>query len=289
MKHKANSQGTVASSKHRLRFFLGIGISIFLISTLFYAYLVNSMRPTNGLPADIAADLEGEGYTIAPGFSQKFKPGVILQTMRQDSQGNEIQLPSAIVAMWEDQCFPGKTPRKNPYILAETSGSDSATLKLNGQHLGNFLPVLANDMSAVANYKVYFNNPQVETFSTSEINEQFSKDCVAYLAREIEFGKKPDWFSAVAEVIIADSIKIEINWKSGANLNTRINLKKAVSDTISDTAAANGRGESGTLELSLGIDNDKTTVISANIPVIVAYRAFPLAPVVQQSHSKSNN
>jgi len=122
-------------------------------------------------------------------------------------------------------------------------------------------------------------NPQVEAFAKLELSEQFSEACVKALARELKAGARGEWFSVVQEAIVIDSLKFEIHWKTGTTVETRQKLKSTIEDTLSAIATSGKRRERASAELGLELDTEKTTVMSAQVPVVVGYRTRPLEPV----------
>ena len=233
--------------------------------------------------SDIFHILKEQDYTANVGFDGTYRPGSVIQTMERGQDGSERQLASPLLFLWGSDCFPDLQPRESQFVLPESAGTAAASLSLTARTLSQLMPALRLDNSAVATYRLKFDNLRVETIAKADLSMSFSEKCVAALSQAVEHvddlpGEKIEWFSVIVAAIVADSLTFEMNWRTGLSGETRAAVRAQVEEQLSGLVGQ-GEGEvSSGGEVALTLDNEKTTVMAAKGLVVVGYRPRPLQP-----------
>lgn len=243
---------------------------------------MGSMSDRDGL-SDIFELLEGQGYTANVGLSGIYEPGNLIQTTQADPDGKPVALGSPIIFAWGSDCFPSRTPRIAPFVLADSQGSQATSISLGASLVNLFIPSLKLSHQALADYRLDLENPRVYTFAKGDLSRQFSEKCVQSLAHALEDGDRPEWFSVVIEAVTVDALILEMNWRSGSSVEGRMAQRDQIVQQLGAILGSYSKGfRQPEAELQLLTDNEKKSVIKTDGPVIVGYRSRPLQPVFAQ-------
>ena len=258
-----------------------LGIVVLMIA--YWTYVEFLVKRDDPGISDVFHILREQGYTANIGFNGTYRPGSVIQMMEGGQDGSERQLASPLLFLWGSDCFPDLQPRESQFVLPESAGTAESSLSLSAQALGRLMPGLKLDNSAVATYRLKFDNLRVQTIAKADLSMSFSEKCVAALSQAVEHvddlpGEKIEWFSVIVAAIVADSLTFEMNWRTGLSGETRAAVRAQVEEQLSGLVGQ-GEGEvSSGGEVALTLDNEKTTVMAAKGLVVVGYRPRPLQP-----------
>lgn len=259
---------------------LWLSAPFFVVIVLYSIYLwyIHNRNAVDG----IFNILSRQGYIANIGFSGIYQPGNIIQTVETGQDGKETKLRTPIIFLWGSECFPGKKPKTSPFVLPDSSGISSASLNIGAELLGKLLPAVRLDSAVVADYSLKLENVHVRTFARADLSHQFSEKCVHALKEALDDGDKIEWFSVINEVVEVDSLRFELKWRSKTSVDARISAKNKVEDALAAAVKESKRmGAALKGDIKSVVDNDRTTVIEAQAPVVIAYRARPLQPVYE--------
>lgn len=262
------------------------GATALAIAALMLALTLGGCVPTKFTQQEAMQDifqlLGDQGFTANVGLSGTYAPGNVIQT-KEPARDGARSLPTPVVFLWGSDCFPGQTPRTSAFILPDSSERRAGSLSLGVKILALFLPSLNLDRSAVADYTLTLGDTEVQTFAKGDLSHQFSVECVQALAQAMEDGDKIDWFSVIIEAVVADSLSLEMFWREGTSFGARASQKGAATSQLGRILRG-AAAPSLPVSASLGVasENDKTTVLRADVPVIIGYRMRPLQPVYKE-------
>jgi hypothetical protein len=252
-----------------------IGLALLIVIAGFAVYTRTLMVPEP--IQDIFGILESQGYTSNTGFSGAFNPGTVVQTIESGPDGQERELPTPVVFLWSSDCFPDMTPRISPFVLPQTRGTSSASLTIGADALTKLFPLLQVDSSAIVDYSLKIENPQVYTFAKGDLSGQFSEKCVQAYDQQIEAGDKPEWFALILDAIVAEKLAFEMGWKANTSAEARAAATKEAGDALSRVLGATSPGENTPgASVNLESEDEKHTVIAAEGHIVVGYRARPM-------------
>lgn len=267
-----NTQQGTSRNYLKISFFFALGL--LLVFAGFWGYMFISKSEKS---ATLSSILKKQGYTPNVGFSGVFSPGNVVQVKEQGADGNEHSLVTPVVFLWSSDCFPGMTPKVDPYVLPQISGTRSASLNIGTKALSRFIPSLQTDNKAVIAYTLKVVNPHVHTFAKGIISGQFSQKCVQAYDRQIKAGDKPEWFAVIVDAIIADQLTLEIEWNANTSAEARAEATRQATGALSRIQKTTSAGDkSPEVSIRLKSEDKERTVIAAEGAVIIAYRARPL-------------
>jgi hypothetical protein len=270
-----------AGKGRRFRGTLWVGIVLLAVPVAYFVYDKYTIQK-RGLE-DFFVLLDQRGYTPNIGFSGAFRPGNVIQVMEEGSDAKDRQLAAPLVVVWGDRCFPGRTPRTLEFTLPEFQGQSSADLTLSADVLSRMMPSLKLENNAVANYSLTLENTRIQTFAKADLSSEFSAPCVAALRTAIDGGDKVEWLRVVIEAIVADALRLQVDWRDNISMETRETMANNVEKALSQTAAASNKdGDKPELMAAVTKNDTRRSTISAKGLVIVGYRARPLQPVLAQ-------
>jgi len=234
------------------------------------------IRRTEGM-SQVFQLLSAQGYVPNVGFSGNYQPGNILRITEQGPDGKSRPLPTPVVFKWASDCFPGRKPRSEQFLVPDAQGSSSASIILGADEISRLLPSLKVDSRAASSYSIKLKETQVHTLASGDLSGAFADGCVKSLARAIESGDKPEWFAVVLEAIVAAGLSMEVQWRSDTDANARVSFTEAAQNALSQLSAGGGQDKQG---VSVGIktEDQQRTVLSTDKPVVVAYRIRPIQP-----------
>jgi len=188
-------------------------------------------------------------------------------------------LASPLVFLWHTDCFPDQAPMESIFGLPELTGKKSAPLQLRSGLLAELFPLLKLDSHAIADYRLILQNQRLHAYAKSDLNKRFSEKCEKSLYNAINFeGDKETWFAVILEAVIADSLKLEMQWKTTASVKSRATVTADAEKKLTKFAR-NITPQPAALDLMVGLESEteEKTVISAKGLVILGYRKRPIA------------
>lgn len=225
--------------------------------------------------ADFLKALEDQGYRLNSGLAGIYEPGNVIQVTEQSANGKERALPSPVVFLWGPDCFPDQAARVSPFVIADSSGRQSSSFSLGAGLIGKLLPSLNIDRKSVADYHMTLGNTTVHTIAKGDLSRNFSSSCVRKLSQAIEDGDRAEWFAVIVEAVKADSLDLEMTWAKGLSAGARVALLDSIQGQLGAVAGAAGPKAA----VGMVSDNANSSVIRAQGPLILGYRARPLQPV----------
>ena len=243
-----------------------------LLALLSYLHAKDVQTEGRGALDEMLEGLKQRGYTVDGTLSGRHAVGTVLQTRETDEAGNTRALGSPVVFLWADRCFPNVEPRSEPYLLVERSVSASTLAKVGGEELARRLPKLALSASAISKYSLSFVNPHTETYAKGDLSERFSPDCVRAYAAALR-REKPSSFSVILDTVVVDEIIYEIEWKSNADADARMDVTRKVKETLEKD------GEAGKLQVQVADATSDVSRVAGKGRIVLAYSARELEPV----------
>jgi hypothetical protein len=224
--------------------------------------------------------LEQRGYRPNPGLAGIYAPGNLIQTQALDDRGQPRPLASPILFMWRADCLPDHNPRVSSFVLPDSAGRSGSVFSLDAGLSQLLLPAIKLDRSLLTDYRIELGEAEVHTLAKGDISQRFSPRCVNALARAIDDGDAVEWFAVIVEAVVVNSLNIEMSWQAGAGASARLSyldrLQRQLATALTGKEAAEATGDIGLVN-----DNARQSVLRANGPVIIGYRARPLQPVYQ--------
>ena len=249
-----------------------IGVSLLLVIVCFGIYTRWHLRQQR-IP-DIFDILRDQGYTANVGFSGVFRPGNVVQIAESGRDGEARVLVTPIVFLWGADCFPGATPRTDPFVLPQSRGTSRSSLSIGADALTKLVPALQMDSSAIVDFMLQVHNPRVHTLAKGDLSGRFSEACVDAFDRQIKAGDQPDWFAIILDAIVAEKLAFEVNWSDDTTAAARAKVTREAEEAFSQLLeTANSGGESPDVSVYLDNESREQTVIAAEGPVILGYRA----------------
>jgi hypothetical protein len=182
--------------------------------------------------------------------------------------------------MWRADCFPGQVPRTAPFVLPQSSGHSGSAFSLDAGVAQLLLPFLKFDRKVLSDYRVELGEGNVHTLAKGDLSRRLSARCVDALSKAIADGDGSDWFAVIVEAVVVDGLKIEVSWQTGSSAGARMNYLGLVQNQLAKALSAETQGGGGA-GVELVTDDARRSVIRADGPVIVGYRARPLQPVFE--------
>jgi len=252
-----------------------IGLALLMVVVGFIVYARVYMKPTP-IP-DIFKILQDQGYSANIGFSGVFGPGNVVQIAERGPNREERTLPTPVLFLWGADCFPGMTPRIDPFALPQTSGMSSASLNVGAEALAKLVPKLQVDSRAIVEYTLKIENLRVHTFAKGDLSGSFSDKCVHAYDRQISAGDKPEWFAIILDAVVAERLNFEMKWSADTSAKERAAATRDAEEALSQmlTTARPGK-EAPEASVQLKSQDQEHTIIAAEGPVFIGYRARPM-------------
>ncbi len=250
-----------------------VGLGLVLVAA-YAAYVKLVVEPGDRGVGDLFAYLEDLGYTPNWGLSGIYQPGTVIQTVEEGPGGGTQALASPLVLVYADACFPDLAPRPALLPLPESSGEAAASLHLGGERLARLLPSFELGNEAIGGYRLEVERPQVSGFAKGELSGHLSATCVETLNRVRDDGDRLEWFQVIQEVVLAEALVFEIEWRSETSAKARAALAKRAGENLARTAGKGGRAAS--VEVAVAAVDAERTRLVAEGPVVLAYRPRPL-------------
>ncbi len=244
---------------------LGLGAAVLLVYALF-------LRPSEESAtsfADVFNVVEDQGFTPNVGLSDLYQPGNVIQTRRAGAEGEAHALPAPLPFLWAEDCFPGLEPPESRFVLPESSGTSSASLRLGAKALVRLVPALAFDDAAVATYSLELENTRILSVNAPQVSRGFSPPCVDALQQARADGSPLEWFEVIVQAVVADSLRFEIEWRSDSTAEARADLSNRASKNLSSASARSA-------EVAVATAGEKTTVLRAEDRVVLGYRTLSI-------------
>jgi hypothetical protein len=243
----------------------------------FGLYVLNRPTPNADGLTDLFAVLTQQGYETNAGFSGNLEPGNIVRIAEAGPDGLARPLATPVVFMWASDCFPGQAPRRSAFVLPESEGRVSAALTLGSGTLRRWLPAFGIAESTASSYSLTLDDTAVQTFALGDLSGAFSDRCVRALEAAIQAGDAPGWFAIVVEAVVAEGLSMQVEWRSALDAGTRDSATEYVRDTLAQLIRSNENAAAGNTA-RVEAEDRRRTVIAADGPLIVAYRARPIQP-----------
>lgn len=216
---------------------------------------------------DLDAWLAERDLVLNAGFAGHYLPGTVVRTHRMGDDGVVRRQARPDVVLWPDQCFPGKTPRSTAFPLPSRFGRRQTTMQLGGARARKLLPSF--EIEGAESWQIEITRPRLETFAMADLARQFSGECLDRLEQMFDSGTDPAWLGTIVEAVVADELRITVDWKAGLGAEARAGLAEK---------AAKKAG-SGDLAVKVGGEGEGREVLEAKGPVVVAYRLAAMVPV----------
>jgi hypothetical protein len=232
------------------------------VAALVAAGLVFVFRPD---PAgDLLDDLRRQGYEINVGFAGHYRPGTVIRVERPGPEGVPEALPRPEVALWPDQCFPESTPRTAPLPLPRRTGHRA--LRLDAEAVHRVLPRLG--IQGAKRWEMEIVRPRLATFSVlGELSEQYSDFCLDRLERALDGGHRLSWYRTITEAVVAEGLRIDVEWRAGTAGETRTAARRAVEESLAGA------------EVAAAFESQERTVLEVDGDVVLAYRTAVMEAV----------
>ncbi len=216
--------------------------------------------------SDLFDDLERQGFTPNIGLAANLEPGDVIQVA--DGQG---RFARPMIFLRKDDRFPLYPTRDSPYSGRPGERPACRLVDPFRQGLGAQRAEfwIQRDRHQGA-WSLQVEAPKIVNFSKAELSEHFSASCVAAFGRVLAAGEDEAWYEVVLETVVADSLKLTIEWsfgRHGRGANTP-------DIGCSDWAA---QAKSGTIATTP--DSSEATVLLSAGPVVLAFRSRPIRAV----------
>lgn len=216
---------------------------------------------------DLEQWLAERDLVLNPGFAGHYRPGTVVKTHTLGADGGVRELARPEVVLWSEKCFPGKTPRAADFPLPNRLGRRETSLRLGGEKARKLLPSF--EVEGAKSWALEVSQPRLETFALSELSRQFSDECLDVLEQMFDTGTDPAWLATILEAVVADELRITIDWQAGLGAEARTER----------AAKAAKKAGSETLAVKVGAEGGGREVLEAKGPVVVAYKLKAMRPV----------
>lgn len=210
-------------SRRRRSWLIVAGIAVAVLAVgLFFVF-----RPDR--EKDLLDLLRERHYELNEGFVAHYRPGTVIRLFRRGANGQAEALPRPEVAFWPEQCFPGRQPHSEAFPLPRSSGKRA--LHLSAKRLHEILPRLSID--GAKSWEVEILRPRSAAFAVlGDLSEQYSEACLDGLEKRHEAGEPLDWYRTITEAVVADGLRIKIDWQAGTNAEIREAARKSVKGNL---------------------------------------------------------
>ncbi|MCP4657548.1 MAG: DUF4384 domain-containing protein [bacterium] len=260
------SRAPARSKPHRLRKDLLILALVLAAVVLVYALFLRPSKEPAAVLADVFGPLADQGFTPNVGLSDLYQPGNVIQTRRAGADGEAHALPTPLPFLWAKDCFPGLDPIESRFVLPESSGTSSASLRLGAKALARLVPDLTLDDAAVASYSLELENTRIRTITSPQISRDFSPPCVDALQQARADGSPLEWFEVIVQAVVADAFRFEMEWRSESSAEARAALSNRAGKALS----------SGSGEVAVASNDEHRTLLRADGGVVLGYRTLSI-------------
>jgi hypothetical protein len=234
-----------------------------------------------GLP-DVFTSLEHRGFTANRSLAGDYQPGTVLQIRDRGPDGQVEFLPTPIVFLWGDRCFPGEPPHRAAYVLEESSGTSSAELNVGADLLVQWLPQMALTSAAIAEYSLKL-KPSLLAYAKGDLTEHFSAECVRSYKTALK-KDSPDWFVVVVETVVSEGIEYEIRWAENTSGGIRTATIDQAKEKLEGAGAAHPNVANGPHLQVVDSEVNKTRLSSTG-DIVLGYRTRALEPVKESERA----
>lgn len=211
---------------------------------------------------DLESLLREQSFQPNPGLAALLQPGDVIQIAEGDGRGGKTLLSRPLIVLRKEDCFPRLQPAEAPFALPARRGRRSASLDLAASQVTRLLPRLDLSGRGTRSYSLEITNPRILSFSKSELSERFSESCLERFERAVEAGDKAEWFGTIVETVVADGLKLNVEWEAGMTAEARAKLTEAARRGLPFPRA----------KVKTEVDSTETTVLHAEGPVVLGYR-----------------
>jgi len=260
------SQAPARPRPQRFRKDLLILVLALAAVVLVYAlFLRPPEEPDAGL-VDVFEVLADQGFTPNVGLSDLYQPGNVIQTRRAGADGQAHALPAPLPFLWAEDCFPDLEPTESGFVVPESGGTSSASLRLGAQALVRLVPELTLDDAAVSSYRLELENTRIRSITPPQISRDFSPPCVDALQQARADGSPLEWFEVIVQAVVADAFRFEMEWRSESSAAARSVLRNRAGKALS----------SGSAEVAVAANDEHRTVLRADGGVVLGYRTLSI-------------
>ena len=217
------------------------------------------------------------GFLENVGFSSLYQPGTIMRIRGADESGIDPE-----IFYWGDECFPGREPRETRYLVPETVNRASASFTLGTDGIQNFMPTLLIDDAVVSEVSLRVENCRLRSFAEADLAGNLSSPCVESLKRALLNGKEIEWFAVITKSIVADSLTMEIKWRSGSGAKFRMaaknRAKAALAKTVGHSASKSRSAKAMAASVKMVAENKECTIFSGRGELVIGYHLQYLKP-----------
>ncbi len=260
------SRAPAGPKPHRLRRDLLILVPVLAAVVLGYALFLRPPKEPDADFVDVFGVLADQGFTPNVGLSDLYQPGNVIQTRRAGADGKAHALPTPLPFLWAADCFPDLEPTESGFVVPESSGTTSASLRLGAQALARLIPDLTLADAAVASYGLELENTRIRTITSPQISRDFSPPCVAALLQARADGSPFEWFEVIVQAVVADALRFEMQWRSESSAEARAALSNRAGKALSSASA----------EVAVAADDEHQTVLRADGGVVLGYRTLSI-------------
>lgn len=215
---------------------------------------------------DLLDLLRERHYELNEGFVAHYRPGTVIRLFRRGANGQAEPLPRPEVAFWPEQCFPGRQPHSEAFPLPRSSGKRA--LRLSAKRLHKILPRLS--IEGAKHWEVEILRPRSVAFAVlGDLSEQYSESCLDGLEKRHDAGEPFDWYRTITEAVVADGMRIAIDWQAGADAQVREVARKKVKESLASVDAE--------------FTSQEQSVLDVKGDLVLAYLTAGMDPVLLQT------
>jgi len=252
-------------SRRRKSWLIGAGLVIAMAAIgLYFVFRPNPEQ-------DLLDILRERHYELNEGFVAHYRPGTVIRLFRRGADGKPEALPRPDVAFWPEQCFPGRQPRAEAFLLPRSSGKRA--LHLSAERLHKILPSFA--IQGAKHWEVEILHPRSLAFAVlGDLSEQFSEECLNGLEKRHDAGEPLAWYRTITQAVVADGLRIAIDWQSGANAEVREAARQKVKESLASVPAIDAK-----------FTSEERSVLDVKGDLVLAYLTDAMDPVTMQGET----
>jgi hypothetical protein len=212
-------------------------------------------------------------YELNEGFVAHYRPGTVIRLFRRGPNGQTEALPRPDVAFWPEQCFPGRQPRAEAFVLPRSSGKRA--LHLSAERLHKLLPGFG--IQGAKHWEVEILRPRSLAFALlGDLSEQFSEECLNGLEKRHDAGEPLAWYRTITQAVVADGLRIAIDWQAGANAEVREAARRTIKESLASVPAIDAK-----------FTSEEQSVLDVKGDLVLAYLTDAMDPVTEQGKTQS--
>ena len=238
-------------SKRSLIFLIAviIALGIYLFRTFIQIKPMDPMMKLFSL-------VENNGFTPNYILSSNLLPGAIVQIKDElGTDGKERSLKNPILVFEASECFNTDSPVISPIPQIELSGSEGARINLSTTAALSYLPQFGAQATAIKEFIIHLGSTKLWSYPKGVFMSGISSNCARILDDARKMGDKTEWYKVVQDVIVSDSIEVEIVWKHEPDVSILTSLTK---EDISNK-----------VKLSLGSHSKLNTRLTCKQPIVI--------------------